>query len=205
MRIVLSIGHDPKTVGATNKRGDKENSLCAAIVVATKQELLNLGVEVVVIPDLPLGATVDYINQNFTAKDVIAIEIHKDACGDIYNDKNMYRRCGFYHTKGSTKTQKICEHLTATFKKEGAHETSWTRPDDANAKTGGHPFLAFCRNITITSIIAELGFIEGSNSQSENDWYAKTLAKAIYAYIQSLVTRSIKRGVKIPRSPRKKK
>jgi N-acetylmuramoyl-L-alanine amidase len=174
-RIVLSIGHDLKNVGATNDNGDNENALATDIATKAAQYLRANGLIVLLMPDLELSKTVRYLNLQGNGITDLAIEIHKDSCGSIYNDLNMERRCGLYYLAESAGSGNIARDMATHFRTTGAHVTSWARPDtDCPRKR-----LAFVRDTKMLAYIYEAGFIEGNNTPDENEWYAWVLCLSI--------------------------
>jgi N-acetylmuramoyl-L-alanine amidase len=132
-------------------------------------------------PDLNLKNTIRYLNTNGNATTDLAIEIHKDAIGDTYNDAQMKRRVGLYYMRdGIGGNLRIAGAMIRTMQNIGAHPTSWIRPDTES----NHKQLGFCRKTKMLSMIAELGFIEGSNATDENEWYAWALTKAILQVLE---------------------
>ena len=179
-RIILSVGHDPRAVGAQNNRGEKENTLAANITNRAAAYLRANGLVVWLMPDYTLADTIKYLNIQGNTFTDLAIEVHKDSCGALYNETNMRRRCGLYFAAESAGTGSIARAMVAVFTKEGAHPTSWVRPDtDSN-----HGRLGFCAKTKMIAMIAELGFIEGNNAPDENDWYAWALAKSILTILE---------------------
>lgn len=174
-RVILSIGHDPKAQGAANERGEKENPLCQIIAHHAASYLRANGLVVWLLPDFTLYDTIKYLNVQGNAFMDMAIEIHKDACGKIYNDQNMKRRCGLYFAAYSAGAKTIASTMVNAMEQEGAHETSWVRPDSES----NHERLGFCAKTKMLALIAELGFIEGNNDPDECEWYAWALAKSI--------------------------
>lgn len=175
-RVILSIGHDPKAVGAENAKGEKENDLCAQITKHTASYLRANGVVVWLLPDKPLAETIKYLNIQGNAYTDIALEIHKDSFTH-YNEKDMGRRCGLYYATENAGTKSIAHALINNMIKNGAHPTSWIRPDTDNGNN--HSRLGFCAKTKMIAMIAEMGFIQGSNAEDENEWYAWALAKGI--------------------------
>jgi N-acetylmuramoyl-L-alanine amidase len=180
-RVILSVGHDPKNVGAQNAKGEKENTLCAKIASLAASALRANGVVVWLLPDMPLADTIKYLNIQGNAYTDIALEIHKDSFQD-YVEKDMKRRCGLYYATESAGTKTIAQALVNNFIKSGAHPTSWIRPDTDNGNN--HSRLGFCAKTKMIAMIAEMGFIEGSNADDENEWYAWALAKAILQVLE---------------------
>jgi N-acetylmuramoyl-L-alanine amidase len=178
-RIIISIGHDPQNVGATYK-SDKENTLAADIAQHTARFLLANGVKVWVMPDLELSKTVKEINKVGNRLTDMAIEIHKDSCGDDYDAERMNRRCGLYYLADSAGAGSIAKNLVLSLIANGAHNTSWARID----KDSPRKRLAFVRDTKVLTFIYEAGFIEGSNAHDENEWYAWVLTKAILNALQ---------------------
>jgi N-acetylmuramoyl-L-alanine amidase len=139
-RVILSIGHDPKNVGAQNKQGEKENTLCAKIASHAASALRANGVVVWLLPDKSLADTIKYLNIQGNAYTDIAIEIHKDSF-EGYLEKDMKRRCGLYYAYENAGAKTIAHALVDKMIKAGAHPTSWIRPDNTNGNN--HPRLGF--------------------------------------------------------------
>jgi N-acetylmuramoyl-L-alanine amidase len=178
-RVIISIGHDKTRVGAMNKRGEKENTLATDIAVKVAQYLRANGLVVWLMPDYTLADTIKYLNIQGNAYTDMALEIHKDS-SDKYNEANMRRRCGLYFAAENAGAKTIASAMVNTMIKEGAHVTSWVRPDtDSN-----HGRLGFCAKTKMLAMIAEMGFIEGSNAPDENEWYAWALAKSILQVLE---------------------
>jgi len=174
-RVILSIGHDPKSQGAENRKGEKENTLCTNIALLIAEHLRANGLVVWLLPDFSLPDTIQYVNTQGNALTDIAFEIHKDSCGSAYNDQNMNRRCGLYFETNSAGAKIIAETMIGSMEYSGAHETSWVRPDTES----NHKRLGFCSRTKMLAMIAELGFIEGNNDKDECEWYAWTFAKSV--------------------------
>jgi len=179
-RIIISIGHDPKAQGAQNAKGEKENTLCRTIAQHLANYLNKNGFVVWLIPDYTLAETIQYLNLHFNSFTDFALEIHKDSCGNIYNDENMHRRCGLYFEANSSGARSVADRMIQTMEDEGAHETSWVRPDTDSH----HGRLGFCSRTKMLAMIAELGFIEGNNEPDECEWYAWVLTRAILMVLE---------------------
>ena len=176
-RIIISIGHGGQKgekfdTGAV-ANGFTENEQCRQIAGYLVQELSRSNLPVLVVPDWGLSKSIDYINSIGNAYSDWAIELHKDSAP--YDAERMHRRCGAYFYSDDTGCAAVAKQLAEVLKTEGAHLTSWARPD-TDSRFGK---LGFIRNTKMLSHIIELGFIEGDNSTAENIWYAGALAKAI--------------------------
>jgi N-acetylmuramoyl-L-alanine amidase len=182
-RIILSIGHDPKSKGATNEHGENENALATDIATKAAKYLRANGLIVLLMPDLDLSQTVKYLNLQGNGITDLAIEVHKDSCGSIYNDKNMKRRCGLYYSLDSAGAGNIARNMALYFRENGAHSTSWARPDSDSPRKR----LAFIRDTKMLANIYEAGFIEGENTPDENDWYAWTLCLSVLKVLEKPV------------------
>jgi N-acetylmuramoyl-L-alanine amidase len=181
-RIVLSIGHDKKNVGAMNVKGEQENVLVTDIAEKTKCFLEKNGVNVLLLPDIDLSTTIKNLNKECDTFSDLAIEIHKDSCGDLYNDHKMYRRVGLYYME-SDGSMSIASQMIKSMMVSGAHNTSWVRIDTDSPRKR----LAFVRDTKMLSYIYEAGFIEGSNTNEENEWYAWALARSILLVLEKPV------------------
>ena len=173
-RIIISIGHDPKNVGAVNNKGEKENTLATDIAKKAASYLLANGVAVWLMPDLELSATIKNLYRLGKTESDLGIEIHKDST-DIFEASKMERRVGLYYLMESAGAGNIAKTMVLSMIANGAHNTSWTRVDTDSPRKR----LAFVRDTKMLSYIYEAGFIEGNNMPDENEWYAWTLTKSI--------------------------
>jgi N-acetylmuramoyl-L-alanine amidase len=172
-RVIISVGHDAGARGARNAKGEWENDICRVIAKYATDYLARNGVNVWLVDDLTLPKTIELINRKGHKTD-LAIEIHKDSA-DNFNDA-MIRRCGLYHSTYADTSRKIANLIVEKFKQNGANpKTSWVRPDSQSR----FKQLAFCNATKMTAFIAEMGFIEGDNSEQECKQYAWILAKSI--------------------------
>ncbi len=183
-RVIISIGHDKKAQGAENAKGEKENAICEKIAVRIAQYLRANDVVVLLLPDYTLADTIRTINKLGNSVTDIAFEIHKDSF-EHYNEQHMNRRCGLYYASSNKSAATIAANIVNTMKTEGAHKTSWVRPDTMS----NHKRLAFCKSTKMFAMIAELGFIEGKNDDNECEWYAWTFSKAILSVLDIPIRR----------------
>lgn len=173
-RVILSIGHDPKSVGVVNSRGEKENDIARKIAEITRDYLLLKGVNVILLEDLTLSETIAQINKIGKRSD-IAIEVHKDSFGEAWDENKMRRRVGLYYFAGSAGSQEIARGMVNHMKSKGGHDTSWVRMDTESPRKR----LGFVRDTSTLSYIYEGGGIEGDNCEYENTWYGVVLGESI--------------------------
>jgi N-acetylmuramoyl-L-alanine amidase len=172
-RVVLSIGHDAKAKGA-EANGYFENDLCRKIAGYLTDYLSRNSINVLLLPDYSLPDTLRYIRTQCNTITDMVIEIHKDST-EPYQKETMHRRVGLYYFDEKAGAGSIAKAMIATMITEGGHKSSWTRTDIMS----NHRRLGFCRDLRHLSYIAEMGFVEGDNSDEECKWYAESLGKAI--------------------------
>jgi N-acetylmuramoyl-L-alanine amidase len=182
-RIIISVGHgglkgEKFDTGAVNAQGVTENAQCRIIAGYLCQELLTGGYPVLLLPDIGLVKTLDYLKRNGNAQSDWAIELHKDSAN--YKAETMHRRCGLYYFAESSSSSAVSRQMINCMVGEGAHGTSWSRADTDSPRK----YLGFVRELKMLSHIAELGFIEGDTSDGECRWYAQALARSILKVLE---------------------
>jgi N-acetylmuramoyl-L-alanine amidase len=174
-RVVLSIGHQKgKDTGAVNtKTGETENDQCFAIVAKIMSLLKLNGMKHLVLSDMSLTETCNYINTRCNSITDICFELHKDSF-DKYDPTTMHRRMGVYGHPYASQSMQIAHLMKDSFLQSGAQADTWARVDTDRGFT-----LAFVRRPKGLSFVIEAGFIEGDNSEDEQWFYAITITKAI--------------------------
>jgi N-acetylmuramoyl-L-alanine amidase len=173
-RIILSVGHQRGVDSGATFFDIKEVNEALEIVGFAQSYLTELGIPVLVVPDLSLADTCDLINSMGDSYKDLAIEVHKDSA-EPYNPLTMHRRVGLYAHPESVNALSIAGQMIESMKTEGAHPTSWVRPDTDSPRRR----LAFIRRIKMLSFIYEAGFVQGHCYRNENQFYAKILVKSI--------------------------
>jgi N-acetylmuramoyl-L-alanine amidase len=182
-RIILSAGHG----GLGNERHDPgatsgvntENEEVKQIILKLSAKLTSNQFTVVVLPDYGLYKTLTYLNSNYDAETDWALEIHKDSTG-TFNTATMSRRTGIYYHPALPESRSIADEMVKIFKLNGAHQTSWSRPDNAS----NHHSLAWIRKPKMLSHLIECGFMQGNLDVNEDEFYATIIAKGVCGCVQ---------------------
>lgn len=180
-RIILSIGHggmkdeNKFDSGAVNEMtNEKENTEASQIALKVAGYLRDAGLIVLLMPDFSLGRTIEIINSKGDSDTDWAFEIHKDS-STSFSTAKMGRRMGIYYHPTSKESKEIAEDMIAHLRLEGAHSTSWARPDTAS----NHGSLAWLRKPKMLSHLIEAGFIQDNNNEVSDNFYATVIAKTI--------------------------
>jgi N-acetylmuramoyl-L-alanine amidase len=177
-RVIISIGHGAGDPGAVNSRGDKENTEVTQIAALLMPKLKAAGIKAVLIPDIGYVPSIQMVNQMYQPGDW-AIELHKDSFGN-YNPNTMRRRCGAYYFHKSVMGKQVAEILKTEFIRNGAHMTSWARPDNFS-NHGGLGWNSMTRPL---AHILELGFMQDSTGPQDDEFYAEVTARGIIKVVE---------------------
>jgi len=172
-RIALQAGHGQGDPGAV-ANGTTENAENNQIVARIARILRFNKIETVIDPDLGLVNAINYANQNHKLGEVWCLEIHKDSAAGI-DPASLKDRLGVYFYGGDPDSQAIATQMSQIFRRNGASQSSWARPDTV-ARFGR---LGWIRDTVALSHLIECGFIQADNSDSGDERYAKWVAQAI--------------------------
>lgn len=176
-RIILSAGHDLRDPGAV-ALGTTE----AKEMMLTRNEIIkefeSRGVEYLSVPDtLSLRDTIRWINANALPGDV-AIDLH----GNAFN--GSARGAEIYYIHGNQTRKRDAERILNTLIQEVPElPKRRVRPDTHSQHLRG---LAFCRQVSVASVLIELCFIDNPDDlkllQTYRPRFAKGLAKGLITW-----------------------
>lgn len=175
-RVILSIGHGAGDPGAVSGN-IVENTECRQICEILDRALGVAGINRVFLPDLSYVDSIKKVNQIYQPGDW-AIEIHKDSFPK-YNADMMHRRMGVYYHRDSITGMNVAKTMVAAYVNDGAHKTTWTRPDSFS----GHGGLGWNTMTKPMAHIIECGFVQGQNGPEEDYFYANAILHGIQAVI----------------------
>jgi len=172
--IVLAAGHGGTDPGAVSA-GYKERDQVIEIVDEMAKLLRSWGVGVEVAPhDHDTHQTIPYLNDRYGFGDAWVVEVHRDSATGLSPD-DASLRCGCYYGTSSG-SRLIGRFIRDAMKEHGAHSNTWARPDTAS----NHGSLGWIRQTRQLAHLLELGFMQGSNTQSHLMFLAEIGAKALF-------------------------
>lgn len=158
---------DPEKIGSEPNEAREMVSLRDAIV----PELRNRGFEVLAVPDSDnLRASIDWIDRRAKPGD-IALGIHADA----YAQSQTRGVSTFYIAKNGERKNHAQMLLLAFSSRVPDLPSRGAKPDTTTA-TGS---LAFCRRLTIPSLLMEIGFKVDSDDRQKIQAYRREIALGI--------------------------
>lgn len=172
-RVILSIGHGAGDPGAVSGN-IVENKEATQITNRLADKLGDASIPFILLPDLSYVESIKKVNEIYKPGDW-AIEIHKDSF--TYNKETMHRRMGVYHHHASAVGKQVAEMMLKAFVGCGANKFSWVRPDTFS----NHGGLGWNTMTKPMAHIIEAGFVQGDNSDSEDEFYAEAIFQGIKA------------------------
>ncbi len=185
-RIFISAAHggkengllDPGSVVAGTTEA-QEMILLRDLVVS---ELRTQGIEVLSVPDdLSFRQSIDWINVRARSDDV-AIEIHADSA----NNPNVRGTIAFYLANNDARKKQAQLILSALTKRLPKLPSQGAKPDT----TAGLGNLAFCRLLTIPSLVLQVGFLTNPDDrfilQNQRRELAAALAEGLVAWLEAV-------------------
>jgi hypothetical protein len=158
-KIFISAGHFTGDSGASSILGTTEAQEMIMTRDLIVQELESRGLEFVSVPDtINLAPTISWINSRAVRGDV-ALEIHGNSVNNIPSANGT--EAFFVNGNGQRKldAEKL---LAALITKVPGLRNRGAKPDN----TSQHPRLAFCRDVSIPSVLMELCFLTNSNDMN---------------------------------------
>jgi hypothetical protein len=193
VRIFLSAGHgagDPGA-GAGGTTEDREMRLVRDAAVA---ELRARGCDVTSVPDyLSLIETISWINDRSRRGDV-ALEIHADAY-----DNTSVRGASAYYAEGNEQRESDTQLLLRSLLESVSGLPSRGVKPDTSTGVGS---LGFCRQISIPSILMELGFLTNPSDRALMQRRRKDYANGLADGLQAWSEREARRQGLTPPPPR---
>ncbi|MEO0376732.1 MAG: N-acetylmuramoyl-L-alanine amidase [Cyanobacteria bacterium P01_A01_bin.17] len=172
--VVLCAGHGANDPGAVHGPF-KERDQAIQITDITTEVLRTNGIKVEVVPhDLNLKKSISWVNLHFDFGEAWVLELHRDSFAGLDLD-DASRRCGIYYGV-SQASKEIGEFVRDSFKKNGAHDKSWARPDTVSR----HGSLGWIRQTDPVAHLLELGFMQGKNDDTHLSFLANLAAKVIF-------------------------
>ncbi|HEY9295551.1 MAG TPA: N-acetylmuramoyl-L-alanine amidase [Phormidium sp.] len=178
-RIFLSAGHDLIDPGAVAfGTTESKEMMLTRDLVAKELEVQEAGF--LSVPDnLNLRQTIQWINSQARSGDV-AIELHGNAANGIARGTEAF------HVDGNTQRKQDAELLLKALQEEvpelHLRGNSLSRASKTDALSV-HGRLAFCRQLSVPSILIELCFVDNWQDlellQTKRDRFAKGLAKGL--------------------------
>lgn len=173
-RIILSAGHDLRDPGAV-ALGTTESQEMRLTRDLIAKELKARGAKFLSVPDyLSLIGTIRWINANSVPGDV-AIDLH----GNAFN--GSIRGAEVFYIANNTQRQKDAQILLdALLKAVPGLPSRKVKPDTVTLHRSG---LAFCRRVSVASLLIELCFIDNREDlkllQTYRDRFAKGIADGL--------------------------
>lgn len=175
-KIFISAGHSSGDPGAATILGGTEAKEMMLTRDRIVEELEERHLYFLSVPDdLSLPQTIHWINNRAATGDV-ALEIHG-------NSADNESACGAeaYYVKGNDRrSEDAVKLLQALIKKVPELKNRGARPDN----TSQHPRLAFCRDVSVPSVLLELCFMSSRSDMNLLTTRRQKFAEGIVDWLQ---------------------